>query len=321
MTTEAPLPPSRPGSAFTTGEGLRAGLSAREVFGSSYARPYHGIRTNEEPVTPEEMATAYLPRMRDWQAFGDTTAAIFWGLPVPNRLLTSMTVHIVVPTGRNAPKGNRLAARRISPDKWERVEHRGTPLASPALTWALLARILSIRELVTVGDALVSTSRNYRSLRRPDDPSIPDNEYASVPPLATLEQLSEMSSGWGRTIGASRIRLSLPLIREGVESPRETATRLALLAAGFPEPTVAHEVFLAGRFLGRVDLAYPELRIAIEYDGKHHWTEEQALKDIARINRIQQAGWLVIRVTRKQLANPAEFFAQVRAALKRAQAR
>ncbi|WP_271984486.1 endonuclease domain-containing protein [Pseudoclavibacter terrae] len=256
--------------------------------------------------------------MRAWQAFGDTTAAIFWGLPLPTRLVTSMTVHIVVPTGRNAPKGKRLAARRISPGKWERIEHLGTPLASPALTWALLARILSTQELVTIGDALVSTSRNYRSLRRPDDPSIPNNEYTSSPPLASLEQLSEMSSCWGRTIGASRLRLSLPLIREGVESPRETATRLALLAAGLPEPTVAHEVFHAGRFLGRVDLAYPELRIAIEYDGKHHWTEEQALKDIARINRIQQAGWLVIRVTRKQLSNPAEFFAQVRMAMTRA---
>ncbi|MGO2749333.1 MAG: endonuclease domain-containing protein [Pseudoclavibacter sp.] len=318
MTTEAPLPPTGRGSAFTTGEGLRAGLSAREVFGSSYARPHHGIRTLEDPLTPEEMATAYLPRMRAWQAFGDTTAAIFWGLPLPNRLLASMTVHIVVPTGRNAPKGNRLAARRISPDKWERIEHRGVPLASPALTWGLLSRVLSTQELITVGDALVSTSRNYRSLRRPYDPSIPENEYTGVPPLATLEQLGETSNRWGRTIGASRLRLALPQIREGVESPRETATRLALIDAGFPEPVVAHEVFQRGRFLGRVDLAYPELRIAIEYDGKHHWTEQQALKDIARINRIQQAGWLVIRVTRQQLSNPAEFFAQVRAAMSRA---
>lgn len=167
----------------------------------------------------------------------------------------------------------------------------------------------------------MSNSRNYPSLRRPYDPSIPDNEYTSVPPLCTLQELSDMSGSWGRTVGAARLRLALPQIREGVESPRETVTRLALAGAGFPEPVVAHDVFQDGRFLGRVDLAYPKFRIAIEYDGKHHWTEEQALKDIARINRIQQAGWLVIRVTRQQLANPAEFFAQVRAALKRAQAK
>lgn len=69
-------------------------------------------------------------------------------------------------------------------------------------------------------------------------------------------------------MGAARLRLALPQIREGVESPRETVTRLALAGAGFPEPVVAHDVFQDGRFLGRVDLAYPKFRIAIEYDGK-----------------------------------------------------
>lgn len=66
----------------------------------------------------------------------------------------------------------------------------------------------------------MSTSRNYPSLRRPYDPSIPDNEYTSVPPLCTLQELSDMSGSWGRTVGAARLRLALPQIREGVESPR-----------------------------------------------------------------------------------------------------
>ncbi|VXB53780.1 conserved hypothetical protein [Pseudoclavibacter sp. 8L] len=314
----APLPPEQ-GHAFTTGAGLRSGLSRREVFGSSLARPHHGIRATAEPATPEELARAYLPRMREWQAFGDVTAGLFWGFPLPSRLRNAMTVHVVVPTGRNAPKGSRLASRRISPEKWERVVHLGTPLSAPALTWALLSRVLSAQELVVVGDAAISTSRNYPSLRRPSEPSIPGDDSSGVPAHAALDQLVDISKAWGRTVGASRLRLALEQIRAGVESPMETLTRLALVDAGLPEPQVAYEVFQRKRFLGRVDLAYPEFKVAIEYDGEHHWTKEQAMKDLARINRIQHAGWLVIRVTRRQLTpNPAEFFAQVRAAMRRA---
>lgn len=37
----------------------------------------------------------------------------------------------------------------------------GEPLTPPALTWALSARTLSVRELVVVGDALATTSGTY----------------------------------------------------------------------------------------------------------------------------------------------------------------
>lgn len=321
MTTDAQPPPGAAGSAFTTGEGLNAGLSSREIFGSAYARPHYGIRTVDQPATPEELARAYLPRMRAWQAFGDTTAAVFWGLPLPQRLRVRMTVHVVVPTGRNAPKGNRLAARRRSPERWERVQHLGVPLAAPALTWgAPVAHPLG---------------RGARRRRRRSRVHLAELPLASPPvrsehPRQRVHERPTPLHAPGaqrheRQLGANRGRRPAP------PGPPADSRGSGVAAINGDAPGARRGRFpracgrsrrLPGRPLpGPRRPRVPEVPDRHRVRRQAHWTEEQALKDIARINRIQQAGWLVIRVTRQQLANPAEFFAQVRAALKRAQAK
>jgi hypothetical protein len=51
----------------------------------------------------------------------------------------------------------------------------------------------------------------------------------------------------------------------------ESRLRMLLVLAGLPEPTVNHIVRDdRGNWVRRFDLAYPDLRIAIEYDGRHH---------------------------------------------------
>jgi very-short-patch-repair endonuclease len=50
-------------------------------------------------------------------------------------------------------------------------------------------------------------------------------------------------------------------------------------------------------FVGRVDLAWPELRIALEYEGAHHaGSREQLAHDRARLNALTTAGWTVLNV-------------------------
>ena len=44
-----------------------------------------------------------------------------------------------------------------------------------------------------------------------------------------------------------------------------------------------------------VDFAYPEYRVAIEYEGDYHRTPEQFRRDIRRYECLQDAGWIVIR--------------------------
>jgi very-short-patch-repair endonuclease len=69
----------------------------------------------------------------------------------------------------------------------------------------------------------------------------------------------------------------------------------------------------AGRFLGCVDLAYPDLKIAIEYEGDHHWmTAEQFQRDIDRLDRLVENGWRIVRLTKRHVfTDPAEVVRRV----------
>jgi very-short-patch-repair endonuclease len=53
-----------------------------------------------------------------------------------------------------------------------------------------------------------------------------------------------------------------------------------------------------GVFVARVDAAYPELRIAIEYDSYEHHTGKLALvRDTDRRNRLLRIGWPTVTFT------------------------
>jgi hypothetical protein len=83
------------------------------------------------------------------------------------------------------------------------------------------------------------------------------------------------------------------------ESAPERLVARALVAAGLTEPVAQHVVNdVAGQFVARVDLAYPEQRIAIEYDSFEHHTGKVALvRDSARRNALTAAGWTVMSAT------------------------
>ncbi|MFV2086591.1 endonuclease domain-containing protein [Micromonospora sp. LOL_021] len=68
--------------------------------------------------------------------------------------------------------------------------------------------------------------------------------------------------------------------------------------AGLPRPVPQHKVAdPQGRFIGRVDLAYPQWRIALEYEGDHHRGRATFRRDVHRYNALRAAGWLVLRFT------------------------
>jgi very-short-patch-repair endonuclease len=66
-----------------------------------------------------------------------------------------------------------------------------------------------------------------------------------------------------------------------------------LVRAGLPSPVAQFRVFDEEGFVARVDFAYPELRIAIEYDGLGHGERRAFLSDRRRLNRLVAAGWIV----------------------------
>jgi len=76
-----------------------------------------------------------------------------------------------------------------------------------------------------------------------------------------------------------------------------------------------YEVVENGRWLARVDLAWPDHEVVVEYDGEHHFEDDQIPKDDARLARLAAAGWLVIRLAAPDLRRLDDVVARVRAAL------
>lgn len=99
--------------------------------------------------------------------------------------------------------------------------------------------------------------------------------------------------------GLVQLREVLELMDGGAESPQETKTRLALVDAGLPKPEtqiVARDEF--GEFVARIDMGYREFQVGIEYDGEQHWNDPgQRAKDIERLARLTELGWVIIRVS------------------------
>ncbi len=70
-----------------------------------------------------------------------------------------------------------------------------------------------------------------------------------------------------------------------------------LTAAGLPAPTPQHQV-TAGGTVYLVDLAYPEVRLGLEYDGwTAHGTRSAFDRDRVRGNALAAAGWTILHVT------------------------
>jgi predicted transcriptional regulator of viral defense system len=96
-----------------------------------------------------------------------------------------------------------------------------------------------------------------------------------------------------------------------------------LVGHGLPEPVVHHELRAPdGTVLAEIDLAYPQLRIAIELDGSVHRRADVFERDRPRQNRILLDGWIILRFTWDLLrSHPEQIVAEVRAAIRLAEAR
>ena len=134
--------------------------------------------------------------------------------------------------------------------------------------------------------------------------------HAGLVTLAQLESYVVANSG---TKGIRRLRYAIKWAEPGAESPMETRLRMELVRARLPRPLVQAELSSArGEFLGRVDLYYPDRRLAIEYDGINH--RERLEADMRRQNAILNAGFHLLRFTAPDLRQRGSVAAQVRQA-------
>jgi hypothetical protein len=97
--------------------------------------------------------------------------------------------------------------------------------------------------------------------------------------------------------GVRRLMDVLPLVDGGAASPKESWLRLLLIDAGLPKPATQIPVNDGWRTVGVLDMGWEDFMVALEYDGDQHRTDRrQFVKDIARLAKLQDLGWTVIRV-------------------------
>lgn len=158
-----------------------------------------------------------------------------------------------------------------------------------------MARVLSLADLVAVGDYLIHHSRR----------------------LATPESLAERLDAGDRLARAKALRSALPYLSERSESRPESHIRLACTLAGLEPTSVNHEIVtLDGGYSYRLDLAWPERRFAIEYQGDGHRTATQWRRDMSRRERLRLEGWRILELNADDLRDHASLVALVRSALR-----
>lgn len=317
-----PLPPSL-GARFSVQGALDAGVNKGRLRRSDLEIPFRGVRNTPiaadlAALDPFERQAAerrirarrYAPRLQPGQFLSHESAVALYSGPMPLKtadgdVIDALTLPVHVSTLGRGPlvRAAGVTAHRANPVSTRVIVRQGMALSSPATAWAQLGS-WSLLSLVALGDYFCRVWRQG-----------PGRQHAGRPPFATIDELRAIIAA-GRRAGIARLREAVELIREDSWSPRESMIRCHLLAAGLPEPRLNHDVYDAsGRFLACVDLAYPDRKVAIEYQSVLHHTRYAA--DVERIAALRAAGWIVIEVTSELFARPDEMVARIRHALHR----
>ncbi|WBB74150.1 hypothetical protein O7602_00880 [Micromonospora sp. WMMD1128] len=100
------------------------------------------------------------------------------------------------------------------------------------------------------------------------------------------------------------------------QSPPESHLRVRLMFAGLPQPVAQHPVRVSTGVVLHPDLAWPEFRVAVEYNGRWHLDADRMHRDRRRLNQLVEAGWLVLHVTGRRLRSEfPPLVREIRAAL------
>lgn len=272
------------------------GVSERRISSGEFRRVLPGCYTRRDaPASLQAVVGIAQRRVVPGSVICHVTAAELLGLPVPDRHTwgggAAVHVRVEPDAKRRSAKGLIVHVRSGRPS----IRHEGLILDWPVDVLLDLGGLLSHDELIACVDAL--GSRRRERLRLPIETIRTEAQALQAPGVRALRAAAAQARDW-------------------VDSPQETRTRLMLLRAGYEEPVTNHRVWdSVKRKECYLDLSYPERKIAIEYDGKHHFMPEQARKDHGKDAALHRGGWTVIRILAEDLDESASFFALLEEAL------
>ena len=265
-------------------------LTPRRLREGPFVRVLRGVYA--DPTLPRDhllrcRAAALL--MPEGAALGARSAAAVLGAPAPTY---GDPVTVVLPEGTQwrGPAGVRV--HRLALGRGEVLENRDGLRHTTALRTAWdVAAFERTPTAVGVLDAMVRAGL-----------------------LAEADLLGLLRQGAGRW-GSRRVRQAFELVDGRSQSPPESWVRVACALGGLPAPVPQFDVVEDGVWLARVDLAWPEARVLVEYEGEYHFDGVQIARDDVRLRPLIAAGWTVIRLAAHDLRNLDAVIARIAAAL------
>ncbi len=261
-------------------------LMSRHQLRLDYRPIVRGVWLRSDQVADFGVMSVAAGMLHDEAVLCGWSAAHIWGNPYRPQ---DCEPEIVAPIAGNR-RYEGVCVRRVQIDPEEIVDLDRTRCTNLARTAIDLGRFNPREQAVAALDAMQQVR-----------PTMLDEVRA---------ELKRWENHWGIGKAIAALKLVDPLS----ESPWETRLRLILCDECLCGWVLQFSV-MGGRY--RLDIAWPHLKVAVEYDGAHHRESEQHAKDLARWNRLRAAGWIVIAVTAtNMMADRDEFVAQVRTALR-----
>jgi hypothetical protein len=141
--------------------------------------------------------------------------------------------------------------------------------------------------------------------------------------LAELHAVAAVEEFWPRSLPH---HLVLHLADPKVESVGETRSMFCFSAQGLPRPETQYEIrYPNGEVAARVDFAWPERKVIVEFDGEEKYhryrkpgetIEQMVLREKRREDLIRElTGWTVIRITWADLEVPIATAKRIRRAM------
>ena len=289
-------------AVFTGAHARLLGFSKRQidyrVASGQWVRVFnYAFRVSGAPRTWEGdlLAACWAGGFRAVASHG--SAAALWGLPGGRRNV----VEITCPRWRRAKHDGLIVHESKALDPIELTIRNGMPVTCPEITLLHLAAVSS--------PALVEMALDNAESRE----------------LVTRKSVKAMLKRQGRR-GRNGVGVLRPFVRgkrpgrRPPDSPMETRLIQVLRRNGFPEPVPQFDIYDDdGHFVARVDAAFPQWRIGIEYEsGEHHKGNLALERDSSRRNRIWAANWIPHTATRRDIANGGvELCSAIRAAQRR----
>jgi hypothetical protein len=283
------LPHQLAAAPFTFGSALASGVTLDRLRRKDVVNVGRGLYRPADWDFDLEGAARALSAASPGAWISHVTAARLRCQLLPPWLADSTELHLSKPRSLPSVRRKGVFGHTVLTldDEIELVD--GIRLSTRSRTWLDLARILPLKDLVSMGDELIRIPRvDFEGRTQPYD---------------TMAGLRMLAGRHPNLQGVVRAREALDLMRVGADSAPESQLRLAITDAGLPQPELQVPLRAGDARSPSADLAYRHRRLAIQYDGGHHLGGAQILSDRRRDRAFESAGWTVLVFDKSDLAD------------------